>query len=58
MKKTTVIVIVVALCVVVAVVFATFHKNSAEKAGQKIDKVVQDTKDIAHDVKQDVTKKR
>jgi hypothetical protein len=34
------------------------QEGAAEKVGQKIDESVQKSKDVAHDIKDDITKKR
>lgn len=58
MKKMTKILTVALLGLSLAGSVMSCKKGPVEKTGEKIDNAVQDTKDTARDIKDDVTKKR
>jgi hypothetical protein len=58
MKKTRQFLILGLLGLGLTAMLASCKKGPAEKVGEKIDNAVQDTKDAARDVKDDLTKKR
>lgn len=58
MKKTPKLLILSLLALSLAGLAMSCKKGPAEKAGEKVDNAVQDTKDAAHDLKNDVTKNR
>jgi hypothetical protein len=58
MKKMSNILIVGLLGLGLTTLLVSCKKGPAEKVGEKIDNAVQDTKDAARDVKDDLTKKR
>jgi len=57
MKKKSNILILSLLALILGAALASCNKGPVEKVGEKIDNAVQDTKDAARDVKDDLTKK-
>ncbi len=53
-QKTTKSVVMGLLCACLAGMLVSCQKGPAQKAGEKIDNAVQDTKDTARDIKNDV----